>query len=404
MLIQCAHKIRVYPNNKQANYFARACGVARFAYNWGLEQWTELHKAGEKPNANDIDKMFNAIKKTDFPFVKEVTKCAAQRAILNLGVAYKNFYRNVKAGTTKAGKDFGYPKFKKKGVHDSFYLANDSVKVEGKRVFIAKLGWVKMAESLRFDGKIMSATVSRKADMWFVSVSVQQEVPDLDPVKGTLGIDVGIRPLAVTSDGEVFENPQALKQAEKTFRRLYKAVSRKQRGSKNRKKAVVKLARQHHKVSCIRKDVHHKATTAITTSCDVVCIETLNIRGMTKNRKTAKALHDSALSIFFEQIRYKSEWRGISVVKADRWFPSSKTCSGCGHVKANLLRSEKLYKCDVCGLEIDRDLNAAINLKNYAVGSTVKACRLGSAGPETGSPGETTDWAGISQEAQQCPL
>ncbi|MEA3225095.1 MAG: RNA-guided endonuclease TnpB family protein [Planctomycetota bacterium] len=390
MIIHRAHKIRLCPNNKQANYFARACGCARFIYNWGLEQWQKQYEAGEKPNAYALKKQFNNIKRIEFPFVYEVTKCATEQSFNDLGHAFQNFFRNV-----KAGKKPGYPKFKKRGKYDSFYLANDVVKTRGNRVFISKLGWVKMREPLRFEGKIMSATVSKTADMWFISISAQQEMPELVPPPDAVGVDVGIKELAVTSDGEVFENPKALKTAEKRLRRLHKSVSRKKKGSNNRKKAVLKLARQYYRISCVRKDAIHKATSAITTGYGVIGIENLNVKGMLKNHKLAKAISDVAFSEFHRQLEYKAAWRGGSVVKADRWFPSSKMCSACGHIMETLPLSVREWTCPKCGAVHDRDRNASINLKQYAVGSTVKACRLGSAGLNMGSS-ETTNWAGIS--------
>lgn len=378
MIIQRAHKIRLCPNNKQANRFARACGVSRLAYNWGLEQWQKQYEAGEKPSAYALKKQFNSIKRAEFPFAYEVTKCAPAHAFNDLECAFRNFFRNV-----KAGRKPGYPRFKKRGKHDSFYLANDRIKINGKRVFISKLGWVKMREPLRFDGKIMSATVSKTADMWFVSIQVQQEIPEPAPPPNAVGIDVGIKELAVTSDGEVFENPKALKAAQARLRRLHKSVSRKKKGSSNRKKAVMKLARQYYRVSCVRKDAIHKATSAITKGYGLIGIEDLNVRGMLKNHKLAKAISDAAFSEFHRQLGYKAAWRGGSVVKADRWFPSSKMCSVCGHVMDKLPLSVRTWTCPECGAVHDRDENASQNLKQMAVGSTVSACRLESAGLST---------------------
>lgn len=375
MIIHRAHNIRLCPNNKQANYFARACGVSRLAFNWGLKEWQRQYENGERPNAYALKKQFNDIKKSQFSYVMEVTKCAAGQAFNNLDRAFQGFFRNV-----KAGKKPGYPQFKKRGKHDSFYLQNSVVKTRGKRIFISKLGWVKMREALRFEGKIMSATVSRTADMWFVSISVQQEISEPVPAPGAVGVDVGIKELAVTSDGEVFENPKALKAAEKRLRRLHKAVSRKKEGSNNRKKAVLKLARQHYRIACVRKDAIHKATSAITTGYGLIGIEDLNVKGMLKNHCLARAISDASFSEFHRQLEYKAAWRGGVVVKADRWFPSSKMCSACGHVMETLPLSVRTWTCPECGAVHDRDKNASTNLKQYAVGSTVKACRLGSSG------------------------
>ncbi len=396
MKIQRAHKIQLKPNNKQANYFVRACGVARFVYNWGLVEWNRQYEAGEKPSALRLDKQFNAIKKIEFPWVTEVSKDISQRSLKNLGKAFKNFFRNV-----KACREPGHPRFKKRGVKDNFYITNCRIGFEGKKVRIPKLGWVRMHESLRFDGKIMSATVSRVADKWFISVQVELEIEDQAVTGPVIGVDVGVKELAVISDGRVFPNPQALKKLEPRLRALHKAVDRKKKGSNNQKKAKLKLQRLYHRVNCVRKDSIHKLTTAITTGVSAIGIEDLNVSGMMKNHNLAKALVDASISEIHRQIQYKAEERGIQIVKADRFYPSSKTCSACGNVKKKLPLANRTYKCDVCGLEIDRDLNAAINLKNYTVGSTAKAYRLGSSGWRE-SVSETTDWVGNFQWFDAC--
>lgn len=392
MKIQRSHKIRLCPNNRQANYFARACGVARFTYNWGLSEWRKQYEAGQKPNWYGLARQFNSTKKQKFPFVTEVTKYASARAFVNLSKAFQNFFRNV-----KAGRKPGYPRYKRKGIRNSFYLGNDVVKFDDKYVRVPKLGWVKMREALRFEGKVLSATISRIADMWFMAVRVEQEIVKLVPASPVLGVDVGIKNLAVVSDGRVFENPKALKRAEVRLRMFQKSVSRKQKRSQNRKKAALQLQKQHYRVSCIRKDSLHKATTAITNSCSALGVEDLNVKGLQRNRRLSKALSDASLAEFLRQIEYKAQQLGVVVVKADRFYPSSKTCSSCGHVKTKLALSERTYKCECCGLVLDRDLNAAVNLRNLAVGSTVSACCLGSSG--SSSKSETTDWAGISRKS-----
>ncbi len=388
MIVHKTHKIRLQPNNKQANYFAQACGCSRLAYNWGLSEWKRQYEAGERPSAFKLDKQFNAIKRDLFPFITNVTKCAPQRSFKDLGTAFKNFFRNV-----KAGKKPGYPRFKRRGMRDSFYLANDTFKLKGNRIRIPKLDWVKMRECLRFPGKIVSAVVSRTADQWHVSIQVEVEVPEVAPPRVALGVDVGIKELAVVSDGRVFGNPRALKKLEPKLRRAQKAVSRKKKGSQNRKKAVAKLARLHLRISNIRKDSLHKLTSAITTGVSAIGIEDLNVSGMMKNRRLSKALADSSMSELHRQLEYKAAWRGVDVVKADRFFPSSKKCSTCGNVKKKLALGERQYKCEACSVSLDRDLNAAINLESLAAGSAVTALRLGSSDLVFGR-GETTDWLG----------
>ena len=252
-----------------------------------------------------------------------------------------------------------------------------------------------MRESLRFGGKILSATISNIAGMWFLSVQIEEDMVVSKPPSVVLGVDVGIKSLAVVSDGRVFEIPKVLKDAEARFRRCQKAVSRKKKDSNNRKRAVLKLQKQHFRVSNLRKDSIHKLTTAITKSCGALGIEDLNIKGMLKNRRLSRALSNASLSEVHRQLEYKSNWLDVELVKADRFYPSSKRCSSCGEIKPSLSLSDRVYVCDNCGLVIDRDLNASINLESLAVGSTVSACRLGSSGLAH-TEDETTDWAGIS--------
>jgi putative transposase len=193
-------------------------------------------------------------------------------------------------------------------------------------------------------------------------------------------VDVGIKHLAVTSDGEVFDNPKALVRVQRTLRIHQKAVSRKVKGSKNRRKAVQKVARVHRRVARIRKDAIHKMTTSIAKSASIIVIEDLNVSGMLRNHSLARALSDASLSEVHRQLTYKSKWYGAELLEADRFYPSSKRCSGCGEKKESLLLSERMYCCEFCGLVIDRDLNAAINLKMWPIVASASACCPGSSG------------------------
>lgn len=229
--------------------------------------------------------------------------------------------------------------------------------------------------------KILSATVSEAAGHWFVSLSVEREIEEPKPKKAhVVGVDVGIKHLAVTSDGEVFDNPKALSKAQDILRTRQKAVSRKVKGSQNRRKAVVQVAKLHRRVANIRRDSIHKLTTSINKSASVIVIEDLNVSGMMRNHKIARALSDASLGEIHRQLEYKSKWYGTGIRKADRFYPSSKRCSRCGAVKESLSLGERTYCCEECGLVIDRDLNAALNLKFLAASSAVTACCPGSAG------------------------
>lgn len=375
-----SHKIALHPNNKQAAYFAEAAGTARFAYNWALAEWGDQYQAWKadnslpRPSHFDIKKKLNSIKRSQFPWMFRVTKCAPERAIQDLNSSFKNFWE----GNSK------YPKFKKKGVSkDSFYISNDQFKVENKRIKIPKLGWVRMREALRFPtGKIMSATVSRTANRWFVSISV--DIPDsLLPTtesQGVVGVDLGITSLATYSTGKKVEGPKPLNRMMNRLRRLQRSLSRKVKGSKNRYKARMNVAKMHARIADVRRDALHKLTTDLTSNYSLICIEDLNVKGMMKNRHLSKAISDMGFFEFRRQLEYKAKMRGGQVYLADRFYPSSKTCSSCGFKLDQLPLAQREWSCPSCKTNHDRDTNAAINLKNLAVGSTVIACGEVSAG------------------------
>jgi len=368
-----AHKIALDPNNQQATYFARAAGTARFAYNWALAEWGCQYEAWKvdnslpKPSQVALRRQLNAIKREQFPWMLEVTKNAPQMAIIQLGEAFKNFF----AGCAK------YPKFRKKGVHDRFTLTNDQFRVEGYRIRIPNLGWVRMRESLRFTGKILSATVSRVADRWFVSLTVDTEDPPKRKAEnqGVVGVDLGISALATLSTGEPpIPGPKAHTALLKRIQRLSRSLSRKQKGSANRRKAKAKLARLHARIANIRSDALHKLTSDLTRRFHTIGIEDLNVRGMMANRHLARSIADMSFHEFRRQLEYKAERRGGLVVVADRWFPSSKTCSVCSSVQKKMPLSVRQWICPDCGASHDRDLNAARNLATYAASSAVSAC------------------------------
>lgn len=373
------HKIKLNPNKAQEQYFAQACGVARHAYNWALAEWQRQYEAGEKPSEMSLRKQYNAIKHIDFPWALDVTKCAPQQAIKNVGTAFQNFFRNV-----KQGKKPGYPRFKRKGQHDSFRSDNgpqkkgeSAVKVNGKKIQLPKIGWVRMREEVRFHGCIQATTVSRMADGWYISVLVETEDTLRPKVNnGAVGVDLGVKTLAVLSDGTEVEGPKAQKKLLKRLRRLNKSLSRKKKGSANFKKAKAKLSKLHKRIADVREDALHKLSNKLTTEYSVVGIEDLNVKGMVKNRCLARAVSDQGFGKLRTMIEYKAAMTGVTVVVVDRWFPSSKTCHVCGTIH-ELKLSDRTMNCD-CGNVLDRDLNAAINLKNYAVSSTVSACGVSS--------------------------
>jgi putative transposase len=374
-----AHKIRLDPNNVQATSLAKASGVARFAYNWALAEWQRQYAARQSnpalpmPSQLALRRQLNAIKRDEFPWMLEVTKCAPQIAIIQLGEAFKNFF----AHRTR------YPVFRRKGEHDRFTINNDEFRIEDQRIRIPKLGWVRMRENLRFAGRIVSATVSRSAGRWYVSITVDTADLSLPPAEnhGVVGIDLGVSALATLSTGEVFAGPKALRSLLEQLRRLSRALSRKVQGSRNRLKAKLKLARLHARIGNQRRDGLHQLTTSITRRFHTIGVEDLNVKGMMGNRCLARAIADMGFYELRRQLVYKAARRGGQVIAVDRWYSSSKLCSSCGYKLESLALGTRQWTCPGCAAEHDRDVNAAINLKNMAVSSIATACGGGGAGP-----------------------
>ncbi len=375
MLVHKAYKYELDPNNKQMTSLHQHAGVARFTYNWGLEQRIELYK-NNQGNDRFTDpmkqhKFLTSVKKTQFPWMYECSKCAPHEALRDLGRAFKNFYRGL-----KNGKRIGFPKFKSKGTNDSFRLYG-TIRFEGRKIQLPRIGKIRIKEKRKqyFKGRILSATVRRRANRWFVSVTVEEKIPDPKLiVSNEVGVDLGIKTLATLSDGTTFANPRALGIRIKKLRKLSKSLSRKKKGSKNREKAKLRLARMHLKVFNVRQDSLHKLTTYLAKSHSRIVIENLGVSGMMKNRRLARAIADVGMYEFRRQLEYKCQWYGSKLDVVKRTFPSSKRCSSCGHKKNELSLSEREYECEECGLKVDRDLNAALNLVAVSLPETENAC------------------------------
>lgn len=383
-MIRRAYRVEIDPNDVQRTALLKHAGAARYAYNWGLRRKIDAYQAtGMSLTAIDLHRELNVLKRTPkdaggVPWMYEVSKCAPQQALRNLDRAYAHFFRRCKDGAVRKG----FPKFKsrKKGIGG---FTVEDARVEDRHVVLPRIGAVRLKEQGYMPaGRPSAVTVSERAGHWFLAFAVDEPCDTLPPTGEPLGIDVGIEHLATLSDGTVFENPRALKGAETRLRRLQKSVSRKVKGSSNRRKAVQRLARQHYRVGNIRRDAIAKATTAtIDKRPTTIVIETLNVTGMLRNHCLARALSDASMAEFHRCLTYKAAWVGIPVVKADRWFKSSKTCSACGAIHAGLTLGDRTFRCPTCGAMIGRDLNAALNLKKLAGSSPATACRPASAGP-----------------------
>jgi putative transposase len=366
--VTLAHKIRLQPTCKQETYFLKACGIARFTYNWALDQWKKQYEAGNKPSGYSLKKEFNAIKRAEFPWVYDVTKYACQQPFIFLQKAFIHFFRG----------DARYPTFKKKGLHDSFYIGNDHIQVKGKRIRLPILGWVKMREEVRFKGEIKSATISRVADKWFVSLQIhcyEQQQPCEN--QASVGVDLGIKQLATLFDGEraiAVIGPKPLKAQLEKLQRAQRRLSNKQKGSMNRKKQRLKVAQIHYRIRCIRQESLHQLTTRLTRDYLKIAIEDLNVKGLMSNRCLSRSLADMGFHEFRRQLIYKAALHGNTIAVVDRWFPSTKRCSRCHELNKEITLKDRDFECGCCGLLIDRDENAARNLRSTVSSTGIDAC------------------------------
>ena len=376
-LIPISHKIELKPNNKAKTHFKKAFGCARLAYNWALAKWQENYKQGIKASIYDIRKEFNIIKKEQYPFTYEVSSCATMQPFRDLDKAFKKYFADLKKGKVS------YPKFKKKKDNSgSYHINGDQVTIKDKKYLkVPNLGLVKMKEPLRFNGKINNVVISQKAGKFFASFCMEitrekywkyHKAPYLD--RKPVGIDLGISHFATLSNGLQITAPKPLDKLTRLLTKRQRKLNKKQhprtknealkgvKKSNNYMKASNKLAKLHTRIADIRLDFIHKLTSHLMRNYDNIVLETLSATNMMKNHKLAKSLSDVSLYKFNEILEYKAKYNGVSITRADRFYPSSKTCSHCGAIKSKLSLSQRVYVCDECGYKIDRDLNASINL------------------------------------------
>lgn len=358
------HNLALRPNAVQEQAFRQHAGYRRFVYNYALSAFKAGLAADEWRSGRAIRTAFNARKDTEFEWQKPLIARVASHA-------FDDFDNACQRWKNKLAK---FPRYKRKSGKQSFRIDNarNSVEFDGKRIKLPKIGWVRTFETLRFKGDIMRVVIKKRGHRWFASLLIETETPVKPDVRGlpTVGIDVGINSLATLSDGRVFENPRALRRYERKLARLQRSLSRSVYLSNNWLKKKAKVVRLHYRIRCIREDAHHKATYAIVHGVSAIGIETLQVTNLLKNRRIAKALQDAALGGFLSKLISKAEALGLVVVKADRFFASSKTCSACGNVKEDLTLADRMYHCEACGVTLDRDVNAAMNLKPVAAGLT----------------------------------
>lgn len=386
MNITCGYKTELDLNNEQRTACLQHAGAARYAYNWGLARKIEVYKKGEKvPTAIDLHRELNMLKNTELSWMYSVSKCAPQEALRNLDKAYDNFFRKVKL--KKQGKftgKVGFPKFKKKsrGI-GSFRFTTGAIKVFPDAIQLPRLGKLRLKEHnyLPANAHILSATVSEQAGRWFVSVQVEEEREEVKTTATTaIGVDLGVATLATCSDGTTFDNPRSLKHKLKKLKRLQRAHSRKQKGSKNRERSRKKLGVLHARIANIRKDGLHKFTTHVCKNHAHIGIEDLHVAGMLKNHHLAQAIADSGFGETRRQLTYKAVKFGARLVVIDRFYPSSKTCSVCGYFLEKLDLKVRVWECPNCQTVHYRDDNASKGILAVSLTDSLNACGAASSG------------------------
>ncbi len=376
-IVQRAYKVELDLNNEQTTACKKHAGAARWAYNWGLRRKeVEYRTTGKSPNAIDLHR----------EWMYAVSKCAPQEALRNLDRAFDGFFRRAKlkkVGQYRGKLGYPRPKSKKHGPGD--FRLTGSIAAFPDAIQLPRLGRLRLKERgyIPTRGvKMLSATVSEQAGHWYVSVLVEQEHVVPENTGPVVGVDLGLKRLATMSDGGTAENPRHLKTRLRKIKRLHRAVTRKVKGSQNRKRAARRLGTEYRTVANQRANTLHQFTSRLAKTKSVVVIEDLNVAGMLKNHSLALAISDVGWGAFRRQLTYKAAWYGCRVIVADRWLASSRTCSCCGWVDEQLTLAERTFRCQNCGLVIDRDLNAAKNLEKLAESSpdSLNACGEGSAG------------------------
>lgn len=358
-----AYKFRLYPNEEQKTYLAKTFGCTRFIYNKMLSERIKSYEENKDLDIKSVKYPTPAQYKGEFEWLKEVDSLALANAQMNLDKAYKNFFRD---------KSVGFPRFKKKSNTNNYTTNNQNgtVSIENNHIKVPKLkSMIKIEQHRKFNGLIKSCTISQvPSGKYFISILVDTEIAQLPKIDNKIGVDLGIKEFAITSDGVFFSNAKHLKRSEKRLAKLQKDLSRKQKGSNNRKKARLKVAKLHEKISNQRKDMLHKVSTQLINENQVIVIEDLKVSNMIKNHKLAKSIADASFAEFRRMLTYKAKWYDREIIIAPSNYASSQLCSNCGNKSSQTKDlSCRIYICPICGMIMDRDINAAKNLLKLAI-------------------------------------
>ena len=363
-----AYKYRIYPTDEQKVLFAKTFGCCRFVYNWALNMKITAYKERKETLGNVyLTNLMKKELKREHEWLTEVNSQSLQSALRNLDTAYTNFFRNTKA--------VGFPRYKSRKDRQSFLCPQHSrVDFSKHTITIPKAKDIPAVLHRKFNGTVKTVTISMTpSGRYFASVLVDTDIQEIPKSatnsSTTIGIDLGVKTLAVCSDGRTFDNPKNLRKGQNRLALLQKRLSRRQKGSSNRNKARIKVARLQERISNQRKDILHKITYTLTHDSQVrtICMEDLNVKGMTRNHHLARSVADASFGMFLTMLEYKCEWYGVNFVKIDRFAPSSKTCGKCGYVYKGLKLSDRSWTCPDCGMVHDRDYNAACNIKEFGL-------------------------------------
>ena len=358
-----AYKFRIYPNEEQRVYLAKTFGCTRFIYNKMLADRIKSYKENKDLDIKTMRYPTPAQYKNEFEWLKEADSLALANAQINLDKAYKNFFRD---------KSIAFPKFKKKSNTNSYTTNNQNgtIYIENSHIKLPKLkSTIKIKQHRQFTGSIKSCTILQvPSGKYYISILVDCKGIELPQTDKKVGVDLGIKNFAITSDGEIFSNPKNLKKSEKRLSKLQKDLSRKEKGSNNRRKARLKVAKLHEKISNQRKDMLHKVSTQLINENQVIVIEDLEVSNLIKNHKLAKSIADVSWSEFRRMLEYKANWYGREIIIAPSNYASSQLCSNCGNQSSQTKDlSCRTYICPICGMKMDRDINASKNLLKLAM-------------------------------------